>query len=725
MNKTALLIWPLLFVAATVPPRAQQESPTVDPTAAVGVEGPEPLAITDHRLLPRELSRLWFAPTGARTQPSAASALKDFSEAMKLFDQAEYAKALPILSQPALQQSSVGEYAQYYAGVSELRLDRPDAARRMFQSVLARPPAGYLAEAAAIGEAEAAEALADRRAAIAIYERLSKTRTAAPDDLLMRLGNQTKAAGDSTKAAEAFGRVYFEFPTSQLAPVAGAEYNAIPIVQRLAPRTERYKLELGRAEQLFGARRYADARSAFQRLRPLAEGDDRELADIRIGESEYFLRRWRQARDGLRPYVDRGPRRAEAAFYYAMSVRSLGDHAEFARTARRVANEYPTQSWAEEALNSLATHLILQDDDAAADVVFRELYKKYPKGRYAERAAWKIGWRAYRERKYEETPRFFDRAAADFPRSDYRPTWLYWSGRAHEALKESALARERFTLVVADYHNSYYGRLAVRRLKAPPAPRVFGDDPNPPSPSPNEALIRVLLTLPRYEEALNEIRYAQRTWGDRPALQATIAWIYQQQGLAEQGNDRFTLLRGSITIMRRAYPQFMAAGGEGLPREVLTIIFPLAYWDLIQKYSSQHNLDRYLVSALMAQESTFVPDVRSSANAVGLMQLMAPTARQYARRMKIPYSSRLLTNPDANVRIGTAYLADKIREFGGVHLALASYNAGETAVRRWIAERPDVSDRDEFIDDIPYPETQNYVKRILGTAEDYRRLYGS
>ena len=60
---------------------------------------------------------------------------------------------------------------------------------------------------------------------------------------------------------------------------------------------------------------------------------------------------------------------------------------------------------------------------------------------------------------------------------------------------------------------------------------------------------------------------------------------------------------------------------------------------------------------------------------------------------------------------------------GGTHLALASYNAGEGAVARWVAERPGIA-RDEFIDDIPYPETQNYVKRIVGTAEDYRRLYG-
>jgi soluble lytic murein transglycosylase len=104
------------------------------------------------------------------------------------------------------------------------------------------------------------------------------------------------------------------------------------------------------------------------------------------------------------------------------------------------------------------------------------------------------------------------------------------------------------------------------------------------------------------------------------------------------------------------------------------------------------------------------------------MQLMPATARVYARRFKLPYSSKLLTNPEANVQMGTAYLADKIEEFGSVHLALASYNAGERAVRQWQTERPGLP-RDEFIDDIPYPETQTYLKRILGTADDYRRLY--
>jgi soluble lytic murein transglycosylase len=202
-----------------------------------------------------------------------------------------------------------------------------------------------------------------------------------------------------------------------------------------------------------------------------------------------------------------------------------------------------------------------------------------------------------------------------------------------------------------------------------------------------------------------------------------MAWIYQQQGRVESGTRQFTLFRGAITTMRRAYPQFLAAGGENLPRELLSVIFPVGYWDLIRKHAAERQLDPYLVAALVAQESTFVPDIRSSANAVGLMQLLPSTAKQYARALKLKFSSSLLTNPETNIRMGTAYLADKVKEFGDIHLVLASYNAGERAVRRWMSERPSLA-RDEFIDDIPFPETQNYVKKILGTAEDYRRLYG-
>ena len=111
---------------------------------------------------------------------------------------------------------------------------------------------------------------------------------------------------------------------------------------------------------------------------------------------------------------------------------------------------------------------------------------------------------------------------------------------------------------------------------------------------------------------------------------------------------------------------------------MLRIIFPLDYWPLITKYSTLHELDPYLIAALMAQESTFTAEIRSPANAYGLMQMIPAPAARYARKLGIkPFTTAMLPQPETNVRLGTQYFKDLVDRFGGAHYALAGYNAGE------------------------------------------------
>jgi len=224
-----------------------------------------------------------------------------------------------------------------------------------------------------------------------------------------------------------------------------------------------------------------------------------------------------------------------------------------------------------------------------------------------------------------------------------------------------------------------------------------------------------LLRAQLWDDAIGEIRRAQRTEGVTPLLEATLAYAYNRKGQ----------LRLGISAMKRAYPNYLADGSEALPRDLLTVIFPIDYWDLIQQHAKQHDLDPYLIAALMAQESTFDAGIKSAANAWGLMQILPSTGARVARQIGLkPFSTASLTRPEINVRLGTQYFADLVRRFNGnTAAALASYNAGENRVDRWLEERPGL-DRDEFIDGIPFPETQGYVKKILGTADDYRVLYG-
>jgi soluble lytic murein transglycosylase len=710
------LIVALAFAAAILvghaAPRAQQPA-----AADASVEAA--LKPTTHPRLPAEPTQLWLAPDAAARAATRGAAIADFTQAVKLEVDNNFARALPMLSQPVVKQGTLGHYAQYYQGLAELRVGRAADARRTFQALAAQQPLGYLTEAAALREADADEALGDAAAALQIYDRLAKEKTTTPDEVLMRLGRLAKAAGNPDKATEAFSRIVYEFPFSDLAPTASDELTNLPIGP-IAAGTNRYKLELGRAERLFGAKRYTQARPAFDTLRSAAQGDDRELVNLRLAECDYFLKHARSARDAVRPYIDKASRQGEALFFYAVATRELGDHDEYLRIVRRLADEFASQSWAEEALNNLATYYILQSDDDKADETFREMYEKFPTGHYAERAAWKIGWMAYKSGRYADAVRAFESGAAHFARSDYRPAWLYWSGRAHDALREPALADARYALVATDYLNSYYGRLAVKRLDVRGSPRYVAAPLEPPPEAaplpPNEPIVRALLALELYDQALDELHYAQKNWGDSAAIQATVAYIYNRRG------D----LRAGINAMKRAYPQYLTAGGEQLPAELLKVLFPMNYWPQIRRYATEHQLDPYLIAALIAQESTFTADVKSAANAYGLMQLLPSTGRQYSRRIGITkrFSIGMLTTADTNLRMGTAYFADLVQQFGGTHFALATYNAGPSRVQRWINDKPGM-ERDEFIDDIPFPETQNYVKRILGTAEDYRRLYGA
>lgn len=731
MKTGILILTAACLVASTASaPRAQQGRP--GGAASQLATGTSALAPTYHPPLPQELSQVWLAPE--RGGASSTGTISAMASVAKLYSGGEYSKSLATATQPSLQQGPLALYAAYYAGVSQLGLSKPAEALTTFRRIREQKPVGYLVEAAQMGEADAYLALGKPGDAIAIYERLLDQKPSSFEDVLMRLGRAANAAGDREKAADAFARVYYEFALGDLARAAGTEL-ALLEIRAATPGSPRFKLELGRAERLYGAKQYPAARAAYDGIKSLATGDDRELVQLRLAECDYFLKKFRIAADAAKPLTEgRGKRRAEALYFYAVAARDSGDSATFLAVAHRIADDFPADSWAEEALNSLATYYIRKNEDDRADAVFREMYEKFPAGANAPRAAWKAGWRAYRAGQYDDTVRFFERASADFPRSDYRPSWLYWAGRAHEKRGNAVAAKGRFAIVVADYMNSYYGRLAAGRLggqasAASHAAGLFdtpraGDVPLTAGLPANAAVVRALLGAEMYLDALNELRYARRTWGDSSSIQATIAWTNQQRSRTESGMTRFQLVRGAINTMRSAYPQFMAAGGEELPRDILTVIYPMAYWDLIRRHAAQNNLDPYLVAALVAQESTFVADIRSHANAYGLMQLLPSTARQYAGRLKMPYSTRLLTDPEANVRMGTAYLSDKIRQFGGMHLALASYNAGESAVRQWMAERQGV-EQDEFIDDIPYPETQGYVRKILGTADDYRRLYGN
>jgi soluble lytic murein transglycosylase len=158
--------------------------------------------------------------------------------------------------------------------------------------------------------------------------------------------------------------------------------------------------------------------------------------------------------------------------------------------------------------------------------------------------------------------------------------------------------------------------------------------------------------------------------------------------------------------------------------EFLPYSYPLGYWDIVNQAARTEDLDAHLIAALIREESRFEPTVVSWAGAVGLMQLMPSTARRLKKGAGVYFKKNSeLQNAEINIPLGAHYLSRLINEFRDIPLAIAAYNAGENILKDWMS-RFDRADPIEFIENIPYKETRNYVKKVLKSYWQYRTING-
>jgi len=202
---------------------------------------------------------------------------------------------------------------------------------------------------------------------------------------------------------------------------------------------------------------------------------------------------------------------------------------------------------------------------------------------------------------------------------------------------------------------------------------------------------------------------------DDPARLSALALALQQRGLNAQA-----LRLAQLTLNAARIDSAHA------PVALQKLLYPLPYVDILTTQSERQGTDPLLLAALVWQESKFNPTARSSANALGLTQIVPSTGQGIASALKRPsFEEADLYKPAISLEFGAYYLGERLRRFGGALLpALAAYNAGATAVDGWLSESG-ADDQDLFAERIPYSETAHYVKIVYETAGSYRRLYGS
>ena len=282
--------------------------------------------------------------------------------------------------------------------------------------------------------------------------------------------------------------------------------------------------------------------------------------------------------------------------------------------------------------------------------------------------------------------------------------WRYWRGRALEGQGQLDEARAVY-LLNAD-SRSYYGFLSADR-----AGMGYRFDHRPVRSTHKDlSAIEQVPGILRAREllALNRMVDARREW--QHALQGfDKAQLLSAAQLAHQWNwhDR--------AIMALAQAKYW----DDLEKR-----FPLAHQTSVINYAQQQRINPAWAFAIIRQESAFSDDARSHAGAMGLMQLLPSTARQVARSLRMRFSHHDLLDADTNVRLGINHLREVSDRFkGNKVLATAAYNAGGHRVTQWLP-REGVLPADIWIENVPFNETRDYLKRVLTYTVIYEQRLG-
>ena len=162
--------------------------------------------------------------------------------------------------------------------------------------------------------------------------------------------------------------------------------------------------------------------------------------------------------------------------------------------------------------------------------------------------------------------------------------------------------------------------------------------------------------------------------------------------------------------------------GDG-KRYILKWQYPIKYKEIVTKYAGENGLDAYLIYAVIKTESGYDPSAVSSAGAKGLMQLMDATAVEIAAKKGIPFDpSTDLFDPEKNIMFGTFYLRELLDEYGDMDLTITAYNGGRGNVDRWLRES-EFSDGEGGLKEIPFKETDTYVKKVNRAYRIYQYVY--
>ena len=637
-----------------------------------------------------------------------------------------YLKAVAPLQRAQVNAGDLGEYVAYYLGTAYMQTGRSSEALATLRDFEVKYPDSLFIKDAHLVYASA---LLEQNRAPEAVALLEKDRHPPRADVEWNLGRAYEAAGETGKAVSVFQNLYLTMPLAGEADAAAGELKKF---SGIAPPLT-WEQKRIRADLLAKGRRYADAAAEYGEF--VNEVGPEARADVHLALASLLLKggRAKDAKLILESLKDTaGEVNAQRIYLLGEVARASDDEDGFLKNLTELRQEAPTSPWLEQALLSAGNIFLLKRNYDRAIDAYRELQERFPNGGRASYAHWKAAWLTLRQGRKEEAKKAFEEQIALYPSSNEVPAALYWRARLAREDGDLELARAFYQKISDRFRNYYYADLARKQLAAlnatgEPQHYALLDKISPIDTKPAELTnedapadnlrvqkAQLLGNGGLVEVATRELQAA--------AEEEKGAWVAPETARLYQQNQQFNL---GIEVMKKAVPNYFAMDIPALPRSYWEALFPRPYWTDLKRYSTQNQLDPFLVASLIRQESEFNPGAISHANALGLMQLLPNTGKKIAKEAKLRhFNTGQLFVPGVNLQLGTRYFRSMVDKFGSFEYALAAYNAGSDRVEDWLSAG-NYRDPQEFVESIPFTETREYVQAILRNTSVYKRLYGN
>lgn len=607
-------------------------------------------------------------------------------------------EAAPQLALAAEAYPLLADYALYYQGVALTKLERHYQALPPLYQLLRQYPESRLARQAMLLYADTLAAGGYPKEALESYARFIERYPSGSDSLSARLGTALcrEKLGDPAAAAATLREIWLSHPAAAVAAKALQE------LQRLAAAGTKVEPYSGaelfqRGNTLYDLGRYALAVKAYQEVPlPAEAGEFAARLRLRTGQALLKARRSREAEETLRGLSRQGTGGSEASYWLAKAMDKNGKSEEAFELYLKLAQAPQGGAVASGALLDAAYLKRYQKNWGEALQLFKRVLDSQPEQNKSTTVLWEAAWASYQSRDYRGAAVYLKQLAL---RQEARDKALYWLGKSLLATENPKEAELAFAALALEYPTGYYALICDRWCEVgsfPTPPRDLAEAiPVPAGFEREKALIRLGL----YDEASRELLLSRKHKNP-----LSVARLYLEMG--NYNGAYHTVARENLKRFDKESAPIWGAN------------YPLAYREEVAKNAAANAVPEDLIYAIMRAESNYFPTARSPVGAVGLMQIMPATAESISKG-----DSARLTQPGLNLRLGAIHLKDLLASYdGNFPLAIAAYNAGSGNVRRW-QKGYGTLPQDEFIESIPFRETREYVKKVMGARELYKRLY--